>query len=276
MVKATIYQSPPLVLSNGYCWERLPLSNPKTLLPLLYAMDEHNGWSQGMRAITHALLAPHHAGYRDVLEVGCGAGAFLYEWASTHTQAQMIGADLHPLAMGHANQQSTSAPAGAVDFIQSDLHHLPFADATFDLVIALDAFDQQGITLAHALRESHRVLRNAGELLLRVSAYPWLMSTHDIAFNTARRFNRRQLLALLHEFSFTPLRVTHANSLLALPIIGLRLLQRWMVLPHRAELYQDSLSHQLLAAALQWEAHWLRHHNLLGGISLYVLARKAP
>ena len=26
------------------------------LLPLLYAMDQEHGWSQGMRAITHALL----------------------------------------------------------------------------------------------------------------------------------------------------------------------------------------------------------------------------
>ncbi|MCB0190177.1 MAG: class I SAM-dependent methyltransferase [Caldilineaceae bacterium] len=251
------------------------MSSPPTLLPLLYATDEINGWSQGMRAITHALLTPNSARYQNILEVGCGAGVFLHEWARFYGQTQLVGTDRNPLAIGHARQQNAAAVTDStVRFVQSDLHQLPFNDATFDLILALDALDQQGVLLAQALHESYRLLGRGGELLLRVSAYPWLMSVHDVAFNTAHRFRRQQLLTVLAEHHFVPLRITYANSLFALPVIGIRLLQRWSLLPHRTEFYQASLSNQLLAAALHWEARWLRHHNLAGGISLYVLARK--
>ncbi|MEZ4679209.1 MAG: class I SAM-dependent methyltransferase [Caldilineaceae bacterium] len=257
------------------------MSEIENLLPLLYAIDADYGWSCGMRAITHSLLAdfpaPSPRGAA-ILEIGCGAGTFLHEVAYHWPEAVVVGTDLHPLALAHASRSPGRGmevtSQSVVEFAQSDLTRLPFSDGQFQLLLALDVYDQQGVHLAAALAESWRVLAPAGHLLLRVSAYPWLQSDHDRAFQTAHRYGRTALTAAVQAAHFRPLRVTYANSLLAVPVIGLRLLQRWRLLPHTPGLYTDPWSNRVLAAVLRWEARWLRQHNLPGGISLYLIARK--
>ncbi len=249
------------------------MSNPPDLLPLLYATDATYGWSQGMRAINHALLTPHDslANQGPALELGCGAGLFAREYAAMHGEQTVVGTELHPLALGHAN---AAAPVSALHFARADLHQLPFANATFALIAAFDVYDQQGVQLQTALVESHRVLQPTGLLCLRVSAHPWLESAHDRAFNTAQRCERSGLIAALGQAGFRPLRVTYANMLLALPVIGLRLAQRHVGLPYDPTIYQSPLHNWLIARALQTEALLLRNRDLPFGISLYVLAQK--
>ncbi len=231
-----------------------------------------------MRAISHALLADELAKPLTILELGCGSGTFLQEIARARQQDLLIGTDRHPLALAHASHVLAEQPENvylpAVQFVQSDLHQLPFADQRFRLLLAFDVYDQKGVDLALALQESYRVLQREGQLLLRVSAYPWLMSVHDTAFNTGQRFRRQTLVAALQRAGFSPVRITYANTLLAPAVILLRLLQRWSFLPHSSALYTDSRANRLLATLLHGEARWLRHHNLPGGISLYVQARK--
>jgi len=118
------------------------------------------------------------------LELGCGAGAFTRELAACFPVQLGVGVDISKLALRQASHLLVQPPrlAGA------DLQALPFADATFSLVVALDTFDQKGVDPRAALRESWRVLQPQGNLLLRVSAHRWLASAHDAAFNTGRRF----------------------------------------------------------------------------------------
>lgn len=257
---------------------RSPIPPDNTLLPLLYAIDSTYGWGKGMRAVTASILTDLLPAKERILEIGCGSGIQLRQVSSRKPQALAVGTDLHPLALAHAQNQRTYTPrsvsSSLVQFVQSDLHHLPFTDDEFDFVVALDVFDQIGVQLRQALNESRRVLQPGGHLLVRVSAYAWLMGEHDRAFHTAQRYNRRALAPILVEAGFTIMRSTYANALFAPPVIGLRLVQRWAHLPHREQLYTNSLSNRLLAAALQWEAIWLRSHNLPAGISLYLLARK--
>jgi len=246
------------------------LSKFAELLPALYAHEERSGWSRGMRALTHALLARRPPAPGPMLEVGCGGGAFLTELANYYPDRTQVGIDLNSVALGVARTKFAGGPTLG----QADLQQLPFAAATFGAVVALDSFDQQGVDTKTGLAETWRVLRPRGLLLLRVSAHHWLEGAHDVAFNTGRRFARTEIVRLLHGVGFATVQTTYANTLLSPAIVAVRLLQRWGVLSLNESLYTAPDANRLLGLALQCEAQWLRQRNLGFGVSLYALAIK--
>lgn len=224
-----------------------------------------------MRRINHALLAGQVAPTATILELGCGSGQFLAELTRQHPLAHIVGLDLNGQALSHAHQRRTTSGA----LTQADLLALPFADQSVDLVAAFDVYDQAAVALHDALTESRRVLRQGGLLILRLSAHPWLEGAHDRAFNTGQRYRAQEVVRALQGVQFAVDRVTYANTLFAPLVIPLRLGQRWGFVGLSTHLYTATWANQALAAALQWEAQWLRTHNLPFGISLYVLARKS-
>ena len=242
-----------------------------SLLPLLYAGDQHDGWSQGMRAVTLALLDNLTLPDGPVVEVGCGGGQLLSEVQQHYPLRLVTGTDLHPLALSYA--QGALRPEGGLT--QAALPHLPWRDNTVALLLALDVFDQQGVDLDAAMAEAYRLLRVDGALVMRVSAHPSLYGAHDIAFHTGRRYTRREVRSALTQAGFVVQRLSYANSALALPVAALRLAQRWGWLAWQEESYQQSGLHDLLARLLRYEAAWLRRGNLPWGLSLCAVARKS-
>lgn len=248
---------------------RRPTSSGK-MLPLLYRTEARYGWSVGMRAITRALLEGCTLPHGPLLDLGCGGGLMLSDLRHAYPERELHGVDVEPRALAHAEL----AVGREASLVQGRLRALPYADETFALCLALDVYDQRGVELGQALAESWRVLRANGLLLLRVSAHSWLQGPHDAAFNTGHRYDKSEMLRALHAATLAIERITFANSLLSLPAGALRLLQRWGLIPFAPSLYTRHGVNVLLGAALTCEARWLRHRNLPGGISLYVVARK--
>ena len=242
---------------------------PGLRLPDLYAMDSTNGWSQGMRRITLALLAGMPFVQGPFLDLGCGGGVFVHELASARPQSVVLGADLSSTALAYAQEHS-----GNERLLQVDVGSLPLAAGSIGLMTALDVFDQQGVDIALSLSDALRVLRPGGLLLLRVSAHPWLWGPHDVAFNTGRRWHAHELMEMLHAHGFAVERATYANALLSPVIATMRLLHRWGGMDVSVAEDTNGLLHELLRRALDAEAHWLVHHKFPFGISFYALARK--
>lgn len=92
---------------------------------------------------------------RDVLEVGCGTGLLLRRMAAFARSAR--GVDLSPAMLERAR-------ARGLDVVEASATHLPFADASFDVVCSFKV-------LAHvrdvglALAEMTRVVRPGGHVL---------------------------------------------------------------------------------------------------------------
>ncbi len=254
--------------------------NEENLLSLLYASETTAGWHAGMTAVTSALLqrialpaAPC------VLEVGCGGGDVLRLLTRTWPAAQLVGVDLNALAVTAASGAMAAGAtaefgsASAATVAQANLLQLPFATGSFDLLLALDSFDQSGVELAAALAEARRVLAPGGKLLLRVSAYPWLYGAHDRAFNTGRRYTRDEVRQALQQHGFAFVAGTHANALLAPPVVLLRLLaQRDQT---NSSVYMSPLANRVVQAALRSEALWLRRAALPVGLSYFAIAQKS-
>lgn len=91
-----------------------------------------------------------------VLEVGCGTGALLQEWASPPA--------LHGLDLSRPRLREARLHVPAVHLVQGDALFLPYAENTFDLVFC-HYFLLWAANPLRALREMHRVTRPGGFIL---------------------------------------------------------------------------------------------------------------
>jgi ubiquinone/menaquinone biosynthesis C-methylase UbiE len=71
-----------------------------------------------------------------VLEVSCGHGGGAAYFARRHRPAEYVGLDLNPEAIRHCQGRHSS---GGLRFMVGDAQRLPFPDASFDVVINVEA-----------------------------------------------------------------------------------------------------------------------------------------
>ncbi len=214
-----------------------------------------------MDRITAALLTDLPLPDGPVVELGCGD----YPFSLPPPLASRPKVDLDR-RLGRAGP--------GLGRVNADVHHLPFPSGQFALTLALDVFDQQGVSLSDALAEAWRILLPGGMLLLRVSAYPWLHGPHEAAFGTGQRFSARALERALHAGRFRTIRLTYANTLLFPVAVIVRTMQRGGLCSVKQALTLPSPIERGFNAILRAEARWLAHHRFSAGLSLYALARK--
>jgi len=99
-----------------------------------------------------------------VLDVGCGSGLTLVLAAERGATAS--GLDVSPGLLGLARERLPAA-----DLREGDMESLPFADAAFDAVVGVNAFQFAGDPLL-ALREAARVTRPGGRVVASLFAAP--------------------------------------------------------------------------------------------------------
>jgi ubiquinone/menaquinone biosynthesis C-methylase UbiE len=112
--------------------------------------------------IVEAPLRFHATGASRVLDLGCGTGRL----AVTLSARDVIGIDI-------SRGMLREAAAKGVRVTCADAHSLPFADETFDVVLAANAVFRH-LHQRVALRECARVLRSGGRLAChQYSARVW-------------------------------------------------------------------------------------------------------
>jgi SAM-dependent methyltransferase len=229
-------------------------------------------WFRGMREIAFAFLDPLFRRHRieRVLEGGCGTGYFAALVAARYG-VPVVAVDLDARGVRMAARRQ------GVAAVQANLLSLPFSDAGFDLVLLMDVLAHfgEGEDL-RALRETARLLRPGGHLLLRTAALKIFRSRHSEFVWERQRFCARRLSKLAHDAGLGAERLTYSNCLLsplallkfrvwepltrAVPASGLR------PLPGALE--------TVFYTALRTEAAWIRSgHNLPFGQSLWLLAQ---
>jgi SAM-dependent methyltransferase len=174
--------------------------------------------------------------------------------------------DLSSAALALARQ------SGDVRLVRSTVESLPFATGAFDGVASLDVLYHEAVgDDLLAIRETTRVLRPGGILVMNLPAYRWMMSAHDRAARTSRRYTQRQVRALLVDAGLVPVHVTYRNSVLFPAALVARMLFR----TRGSDLVPvHPLLNRLLASILRGEAAWIRHGPLPFGLSVFAVARR--
>ena len=239
-------------------------------LTKMYQLEDTYWWFVARRDLVRRLLLRHlpDQGSRRIADVGCGTGATL---ALLRPFGRTVGMDLAPEAVGFCRER------GHQGLVQGSASDLPFADASLDVVTALDILEHLDDD-AGAVREIARALRPEGLLVFTAPAYMSLWSEHDEALNHRRRYRAGELRALLQGAGLEVLKVSYCITLLLAPIYAFRLVQR-LLGRNRAEpktaLYQlPGPLNGLLVASLYLENRWLARYNLPFGVSLAGVARK--
>lgn len=235
---------------------------------LMRALEDRHWWYRSLRAFVRSRLD----GATLVLDVGCGTGGML----SRITGARAVGVDLSPRALAHARRRGLrSVTRGSAD-------RLPFADAVFDAVLALDLLYHREVRDDGAvLAECRRVLRPGGRVLIHAAAYPWLYGAHDRAVHGLRRHTASSLRALARAAGLEVVELTYRNAPALLGAVvsrGLGNLLRGPVRSQRPPASDlralPSWLNAVMGTVARLENAWLGVASLPAGLSVWCVARR--
>jgi MPBQ/MSBQ methyltransferase len=103
-----------------------------------------------------------------ILDLGCGLGATLRSIAQRLPWADLHGITLVPWQLEKGRQLNQSCPeAERITLALADYEHTTFSSASFDAVYAIESSCYaQGANKSALLRESHRLLRPGGRIVV--------------------------------------------------------------------------------------------------------------
>jgi SAM-dependent methyltransferase len=238
-------------------------------------VEDVHWWFVGRRRILlrilNRYLGPDGSQSRKILDVGCGTGTML-----THLAAfgKAEGVDVDEEAIAFCRER------GLEDIRLGEATDLPFGDAAFDLVTALDVVEHLDDDVA-AFREMNRVLRPGGYILVTVPAHKFLWGDQDEVNMHKRRYVARELRERLIHGGFDVLRVSYMNTLLFPPIAAARLLRRLERrlrpnTPQQSDFRYPAPGpvNPLLAAVFAAEGPVLTRVSMPFGVSILAVAKK--
>lgn len=156
------------------------LRPPNTTIASRPSLEQHEVYSAGYdplvllglsrRTVTRdaAFFVPHLRPDMQVLDCGCGPGGISVTMAGLVPQGRVVGVDIEDGQLDMGRQEAQRNRIGNVEFHHASVYALPFADGTFDAVLAHAVLYHLAEPMK-ALRELWRVLKPGGLIGLRDS-----------------------------------------------------------------------------------------------------------
>ena len=100
-----------------------------------------------------------------ILDVGCGFGGTLQSLNDRFSGLSLLGLNIDPRQIALAEKEFKPSKGNQVKFVQGDACRLPFADSSFDVVLAVECIFHFPSRLKF-FREAQRVLAPGGRLVV--------------------------------------------------------------------------------------------------------------
>jgi len=236
---------------------------------LIYQQEETHWWYRGMRAITESLLNQYYKDNHNlkILDAGCGTGINL---SKLSVFGKTFGIDFSDEALKFSKERNHSRISA------SSVEHLPFKNATFDLVTSFEVIYHSGVKDdKKAVEEFYDVCKKNGRVLIRVPAFKILSGSHDLVVHGKRRYRKKELKEIVTKAGFKIERITYLNFFLFFPTLIIRILQKFFV-PHKKSdiKHTGNFLNNILLIILLVESLYLKRFSFPFGVSLLCIGRK--
>jgi ubiquinone/menaquinone biosynthesis C-methylase UbiE len=240
---------------------------------IMRAVEDHYWWYRALRQhVVHSIQASSRK--FSLLDAGCGTGGMLAALRERFGEAELAGIDASEQGVRHTIERGLGAQVEL-----ASVHELPFPAESFDFVLSLDVWSHAEVDDTRAARETLRVLRPDGRLILNLAAFDFLKGAHDYATEVDRRYTRPQVRTVLEGAGFQIERLTYWNAMMMPPIALLRWLSRMHVARAPEEAPSDfrplpSFVNGTLKRVAALELSASRHLSLPFGTSVFAIAQK--
>lgn len=160
----------------------------------------------GIKASEHLAQLIGSLAPASVLDIGSGLGGLLRVCHAHHAHCQYFALDITPALSVVNRKLNQISGCDAIQVVTGDAHHLPFADASIDLIIMqhslLNIPDK-----AQALAECHRVLSKGGHLVL----HEVVAGTHPEAMRYPVPWAQSAALSFLDSSTALEARITESG-----------------------------------------------------------------
>jgi SAM-dependent methyltransferase len=246
----------------------------------LYVKEQDYWWHVGKRAIVYNLLEKYLPGRADgerkALDLGCGAGLNLDHLSK---YARPVGTDFSEEALRFCRER------GHTLLCKADAAGLPFPDAEFDIITALDVIEHLDDD-HEALLELRRTMRPGGLLIISVPAYPALWSYWDDILGHRRRYTTRSMREAVERSGLVVRKVSYSNAIILPPAVAVRVMKSLRQKsadaggqggdPETDFMPVPGWINRMLIAYYRWEARTLRRRRLPFGLSVVCVAQRVP
>jgi 2-polyprenyl-3-methyl-5-hydroxy-6-metoxy-1,4-benzoquinol methylase len=230
----------------------------------IFSFEKRNWWYKGRRHLLRHILKGERRAFSNALDVGCGVGANL--GVCDEFSQRVTGIDVSEDAVSYCKRN------GFKNVIRTDVTEFTSQDE-FDLVTCFDVLEH--VDDRKAIHAISRVTKQGGKLIVMVPAHMSLWNDNDEFSHHLRRYERRELAALLEE-EFAIEKLSYWNCAMFFPSYIFYKLQAFQ--ENRTQKNNltiiPSFMNDFLYAMIATENMALSWINLPQGVSLVAVATK--
>ena len=159
-----------------------------------------------------------------VIDVGCGGGGLVCHLLDRGIEARGIDIDSEIVSAAKRHLRFRHHDDSRVD--HTSIESLLAENQRFDNVVSMDCIEHVADD-EQLVRNMTEILKPGGRLVLTVPAHSWLYGPRDEAVGHYRRYDRKQLVALVQRIPLRILELRHWNLLGVAPtFVNHRILRR--------------------------------------------------